>query len=58
MFEKDWYAANVPGITEEAMEYFRRKVKAIGSDAASTDAAYTESKIEQYAWPGEIVFAQ
>jgi arylformamidase len=46
LFEKDWYAANVPGITEEAMKYFAdRRIRAIGSDAPSTDAAYTESKI-------------
>ena len=46
LFEKDWYAANVPGITEEAMKYFAdSRIRAIGSDAPSTDAAYTESKI-------------
>jgi DNA-directed RNA polymerase III subunit RPC1 len=46
LFEKDWHAANVPGITEEVMEYFaHRRIRAIGSDAPSTAAAYTESKI-------------
>lgn len=45
LFEKDWYAANVPGINEEVMKYFLdMKIRAIGSDAVSTDAAYTESK--------------
>jgi len=62
LFEKDWYAANVPGITEEAMKYFAdSRIKAIGSDAASTDAAYTESKIgsmpgrEKYFLPNNIL---
>jgi len=46
LFEKDWYAANVPGITEEVMEYFVDVgIRAIGSDAPSTDNAYTDSKI-------------
>jgi arylformamidase len=46
LFEKDWYAANVPGITEDVMKYFAGgRIRAIGSDAPSTDAAYTESKI-------------
>jgi arylformamidase len=45
-FEKDWYAANVPGITEDVMKYFvDAGIKAVGSDAPSTDAAYTESKV-------------
>jgi arylformamidase len=45
-FEKDWYAANVPGITEDVMKYFvEARIKAVGSDAPSTDAAYTDSKI-------------
>ncbi|MFB0533113.1 MAG: cyclase family protein [Desulfatiglandales bacterium] len=62
LFEKDWYAANVPGITEEVMKYFTDvKIRAIGSDAASTDAAYTESKItrmpgrEKYFLPNNIL---
>lgn len=45
LFQKDWYAANVPGITEEVMEHFTKaKIRAIGSDAVSTDNAYAESK--------------
>jgi arylformamidase len=62
LFEKDWYAANVPGITEEVMEYFVfKKIRAIGSDAVSTDAAYMESKImtmpgrEKYFLPNNIL---
>jgi arylformamidase len=62
LFQKDWYAANVPGITEEAMRYFvDRKIRAIGSDAPSTDAAYAESKIgkmpgrEKYFLPNRIL---
>lgn len=62
LFEKDWYAANVPGMTEEVMEYFTgRRIKAIGSDAPSTDAAYTESKVgsmpgrEKYFLPNNIL---
>jgi len=62
LFEKDWYAANVPGITEEVMRYFAgARIRAIGSDAASTDAAYVESKItsmpgrEKYFLPNNIL---
>jgi DNA-directed RNA polymerase III subunit RPC1 len=62
LFEKDWYAANVPGIDEEVMGYFvDTGITAIGSDAASTDAAYTESKIagmpgrEKYFLPNNIL---
>ncbi len=62
LFEKDWYAANVPGITEEVMEYFADvRIRAIGSDAPSTDAAYVESKItsmpgrEKYFLPNNIL---
>jgi len=46
LFEKDWYAANVPGITEDVMTYFADlEIKAIGSDAASTDTAYVDSNL-------------
>jgi DNA-directed RNA polymerase III subunit RPC1 len=62
LFEKDWYAANVPGITEEVMKYFADvRIRAIGSDAASTDAAYVESKMtrmpgrEKYFLPNNIL---
>jgi len=62
LFEKDWYAANVPGISIEAMKYFADlDIRAIGSDAASTDAAYTESKTanmpgrETYFLPNNIL---
>jgi arylformamidase len=62
LFEKDWYAANVPGLTEEAMARFADlKIRAIGSDAPSTDAAYMESKItsmpgrEKYFLPNNIL---
>lgn len=62
LFEKDWYAANVPGMAEDVMEYFAGlKIRAIGSDAPSTDAAYTESKItsmpggEKYFLPNGIL---
>jgi arylformamidase len=62
LFQKDWYAANVPGMTEEVMQYFvERRIRAIGSDAASTDAAYMESKIgkmpgrETYFLPNRIL---
>ena len=62
LFEKDWYAANVPGINEEVMQYFRdAEIRAIGSDTVSTDAAYTESKImsmagkEKYFLPNNIL---
>ncbi len=62
LFEKDWYAANVPGITEEVMEHFvRAGIRAIGSDAPSTDNAYTDSKItfmpgqQKYFLPNRIL---
>ena len=62
LFEKDWYAANVPGISEDAMKYFSDlKIRAIGSDAASTDAAYTDSNRlrmpgqEKYFLPNHIL---
>lgn len=62
LFEKDWYAANVPGIDEETMKYFTdAQIRAIGSDAPSTDSAYTESKItsmpgrEKYFLPNNIL---
>jgi DNA-directed RNA polymerase III subunit RPC1 len=44
LFQKDWYAANAPGITEEVMRYFAdRGICAIGSDTVTPDAAYTDS---------------
>jgi len=47
LFQKDWYAANVPGIDEEVMQYFvEARIKAVGSDAPSTDMGYVESKVE------------
>lgn len=62
LFEKDWYAANVPGITEEVMEYFASlKIKAIGSDAASTDLAYKDFRVislpgrDKYFLPNNIL---
>ena len=62
VFEKDWYAANVPGIAEDAMGYLvGMGIKAVGSDAPSTDAAYTESKLgrmpgrETYFLPNNIL---
>ncbi len=62
LFEKDWYAANVPGITEDVMAHFvRAGIRAIGSDAPSTDNAYVESKItsmpgrEKYFLPNNIL---
>jgi arylformamidase len=62
LFEKDWYAANVPGMDEEVMRYFAdSKIRAIGSDAPSTDAAYVESRIgsmpgrEKYFLPRNIL---
>lgn len=46
LFEKDWYAANVPGIGEDVMQYFvNAKIRAIGSDAPSTDVGYSESRM-------------
>jgi arylformamidase len=62
LFEKDWYAANVPGMAEDVMQHFvDAGIRAIGSDAASTDVAYTESKIvsmpgrEKYFLPNGIL---
>ncbi len=62
LFEKDWYAANAPGISEGAMKYFADlKIRAIGSDAVSTDAAYTDSNLprmpgrEEYFLPNHIL---
>jgi arylformamidase len=62
LFKKDWYAANTPGITEEVMKHFLDAgIKAIGSDAPSTDNAYADSKItrmpgrEKYFLPHNIL---
>jgi arylformamidase len=62
LFEKDWYAANVPGIAEDAMQYFVDcGIRAVGSDAPSTDAAYEDSKIvrmpgqQEYFLPNNIL---
>ena len=44
--ERDWYGGNVPGINEEAIKYFaERNIRAIGSDAISTDNAYIDYTI-------------
>jgi kynurenine formamidase len=45
--ERDWYGGNVPGINEEAIKYFTdKKVRAVGSDAISTDNGYKDYKID------------
>ena len=45
--ERDWYGGNVPGINEEAIKYFSdKKIKAVGSDAISTDNAYMDYTID------------
>jgi kynurenine formamidase len=62
LFEKDWYAANVPGITEEVMQHFADAgIRAIGSDAPSTDTAYKDFKVnympgqQKYFLPNKIL---
>jgi len=46
--EREWYGGNVPGIEEEAIKYFAgKKLRAIGSDAISTDNAYINYTIIQ-----------
>jgi kynurenine formamidase len=44
LFQKDYYAANAPGMSEEVMAYFAGKgIRAVGSDTVTPDAAYTDS---------------
>ena len=44
LFQKDYYAANAPGMSEEVMSYFAdKKIRAIGADTVTPDIAYTDS---------------
>ncbi|MDR0852671.1 MAG: cyclase family protein [Clostridiales Family XIII bacterium] len=62
LFRKDWWAANVPGLSEDAMRFLaEKKIKAVGSDTVTPDAAYTDSDWsylpgrEQYFLPNDIL---
>jgi DNA-directed RNA polymerase III subunit RPC1 len=62
LFRKDFYAANAPGIDEEAMSYFaNKKIRAIGTDTVTPDTAYTDSNWdvmpgrEKYFLPNDIL---